>query len=149
MIMAFYNYRGLELKKKKKKASHVFICLFFLFFFFPHWYSTDMYCFSGCKSENTNLDSQRAIGRVFQAEECADVFAMLYYAYKTNQLPAWPCSGTRLAILHPENASHVSIWVAARVLFIDVCIQSTSKIMCSCNVNCFRCKTCPYVINCR
>lgn len=42
MIMAFYNYRGLEIKKKKKKASHVFICLFFLFFFFPtliqHWY---------------------------------------------------------------------------------------------------------------
>lgn len=34
MITAFYNYRGLELKKKKKKASHVFICLFFLFFFF-------------------------------------------------------------------------------------------------------------------
>lgn len=72
-----------------------------------------MYCFSGCKSENTNLVSQRAIGLFFQAEECADVFAMPYYAYKTNQLPAWPCSGTRFAMLHPGNASQVSIWVAA------------------------------------
>lgn len=35
-----------------------------------------MYCFSGCKFENTNLVSQRAIGLDFQTEECADVFAM-------------------------------------------------------------------------
>lgn len=35
-----------------------------------------MYCFSSCKFENTNLVSQRAIGLDFQAEECADVFAM-------------------------------------------------------------------------
>lgn len=35
-----------------------------------------MYCFSGCKFENTNLVSQRAIGLDFQTEERADVFAV-------------------------------------------------------------------------
>lgn len=50
-----------------------------------------MYCFSGCKSENTSLVSQKAIDLNFQAEKCADVFAMPVFSLQNqlvNQSPA-------------------------------------------------------------
>lgn len=149
MIMAFYNYRGLEFKKKKKGKPCFYLFVFSFFFVFHT--DTALICivFLAASLKIQILSAKEQQVGFFKLRNVQMFFTMLYYAYKTNQLPAWPCSGTRLAILHPENASHVSIWVAACVLFIDVCIQSTLKIVCSCDVNCFRCKTCPYVINCR
>lgn len=44
-----------------------------------------MYCFSGCKSENTSLVSQEAMDLGFQTEECAHVFAMPVFSVQ-NQL---------------------------------------------------------------
>lgn len=49
----------------------------------------------------------------------------LYDVFKNSHLPAWPCSGTRFAIIHPGNTSQASLWEAACVVFIDTCIQST------------------------
>lgn len=53
--MTFYNHRGLEFKKQKKIAKKKKKpCLF-------HTDIALIHCFSGCKSENTNLVSQGAI----------------------------------------------------------------------------------------
>lgn len=62
-----------------------------------------MYCFYGCKFENTNLVSQRAIRVDFQTEECADVFPMrvlcvqkavtclAFFRYKICISTSWKC----------------------------------------------------------
>lgn len=72
--MTYYNQSGLGLKRKKKPC------------FVSYWYSTDVYCFSGCKSDNTTLVSQKAIDLEFQTEECADVFAMSVFSLQNQSV---------------------------------------------------------------
>lgn len=116
MKKTFYSDKGL---KKKKKS-----------YFVSYWFSTDMivsFCWQQVpKCKSCQPKSSRSGFSSCGMRRCF-CHAYVMRTKTIGQSQAWPCSGTRFAVLHPGNTRFLSI-LSMCMIFINICTQSTWKI---------------------